>query len=71
MGDKRRIGFIGLGIMGGRMAATLLRAGHALNVLDIDQSKMDALKTLGASTCASPRKWPKRAVFYFSVFPSP
>lgn len=31
----KRIGFIGLGIMGKPMAANLLRAGHALTVHDV------------------------------------
>ena len=37
------VGFIGLGVMGGRMAATLARAGHSLAVHDVDRAKVDAL----------------------------
>jgi len=32
MSERARIGFIGLGVMGSRMAATLARAGHSLVV---------------------------------------
>ena len=37
MGDRRRIGFVGLGVMGSRMAGTLARAGHALTVFDVTE----------------------------------
>src|SRR5688572_23283322 len=50
---RARIGFIGLGVMGGRMAATLARAGHALAVHDVDPAKAGALAAAGAAVCAS------------------
>ena len=37
------VGFIGLGVMGGRMAATLARAGHPLAVHDIEPAKVGVL----------------------------
>ena len=48
------IGFIGLGAMGGGMAANILKAGHPLVVHDIDRSKVDALVTRGATAATSP-----------------
>ena len=36
MADGRKLGFIGLGMMGGPMALNLLKAGHELLVLDTD-----------------------------------
>jgi 2-hydroxymethylglutarate dehydrogenase len=71
MVDKKHVGFIGLGIMGGRMAGTLLRAGYDLNGFDIDRSKMDALKTLGASTSASPKEVAQKSDIVFSSLPFP
>jgi len=53
------------------MAGTLLRAGYALNVLDIDQGKMDVLKTLGASTSVSPREVAEKSDVVFSSLPFP
>jgi 3-hydroxyisobutyrate dehydrogenase-like beta-hydroxyacid dehydrogenase len=71
MEDKRRIGFIGLGIMGSRMAGTLLRAGYVLNVFDIDKSKMDGLRTLGASISSFPKEVAKCSDIVFSSLPFP
>jgi 4-hydroxybutyrate dehydrogenase/sulfolactaldehyde 3-reductase len=49
-----RVGFIGLGIMGGPMAANILKRGHALVVHDIDAGAVGRLAKLGASTADSP-----------------
>ena len=38
-----RLGFIGLGNMGGAIALRLLRAGYPLTVLDLDAEKMAGL----------------------------
>ena len=43
------IGFIGLGIMGSRMAANLQRAGHKLTVYNRSKAKADKLVANGAS----------------------
>lgn len=51
---KDTIGFIGLGAMGGSMAANLVRAGHDLVVYDIDRGRMDSLVALGAQQADSP-----------------
>jgi 3-hydroxyisobutyrate dehydrogenase len=46
--DKKRIGFIGLGIMGQSMAGHLLAAGHPLNVFNRSKAKTDDLVSKGA-----------------------
>ena len=43
-----KVGFIGLGAMGGPMALNLAKAGHKLVVHDIDQSKTEAVRAQGA-----------------------
>ena len=43
-----KVGFIGLGAMGGPMALNLVKAGHKLVVHDIDQSKTAAVRAQGA-----------------------
>ena len=48
------IGFIGLGIMGGPMAANVLKKGNALTVFDIDARAIDKLVKLGAKAAATP-----------------
>jgi 3-hydroxyisobutyrate dehydrogenase len=50
------IGFIGLGNMGGPMAANLLKAGHALTVFDLSASALDAAVSGGARVAKSPRE---------------
>ena len=47
------IGFIGLGIMGSRMAARLLAAGHALVVHDVSEGAVAAIVEKGAKAARS------------------
>ena len=47
-----QVGFIGLGSMGGRMAAHLIRAGHTLHLRDIGKIPPD-LVAAGGQVCAS------------------
>jgi 3-hydroxyisobutyrate dehydrogenase len=48
-----KVGFIGLGAMGGPMALNLVKAGFALVVNDIDETKTARLKAKGAEVAAS------------------
>lgn len=48
------VGFIGLGIMGGPMAANVLKKGNALVVFDIDPIAVERLVKLGAKAAKSP-----------------
>jgi 3-hydroxyisobutyrate dehydrogenase len=54
-GDKRKLGFIGVGVMGGPMASALLRAGFELTVFDQARSQCEKLVPLGANIADSPR----------------
>lgn len=56
-----RLGFIGLGNMGGAIALRLLRAGYPLTVLDLDDEKMQALKKNGAAVAATPKEIAERS----------
>ena len=49
-----RVGFIGLGIMGGGMARNLLKAGFELRVWNRTASRADELVADGAIACATP-----------------
>ena len=52
-----RIGFIGLGIMGSRMAANLARAGHELTVFNRTREKADAWAAEhGGAVAGTPRE---------------
>jgi 3-hydroxyisobutyrate dehydrogenase-like beta-hydroxyacid dehydrogenase len=48
-----KVGFIGLGAMGGPMALNLAKAGFALVVHDIDAAKTEPLKAKGAEVAGS------------------
>jgi 3-hydroxyisobutyrate dehydrogenase len=50
-----KIGFIGLGNMGAPMAHNLLKAGHALNVFDLNAQAVQALVDAGAKAAGSPK----------------
>ncbi|HTF94260.1 MAG TPA: NAD(P)-dependent oxidoreductase [Verrucomicrobiae bacterium] len=54
-GDER-IGFIGLGNMGGAIALRLLRAGYSLTVLDLDKERMETFKQNGAEVASTPKE---------------
>jgi 3-hydroxyisobutyrate dehydrogenase-like beta-hydroxyacid dehydrogenase len=46
---EKRVGMVGTGLMGGGMAKTLLRAGFAVNVFDVDQARMTSVVEAGAN----------------------
>ncbi len=52
---KMRIGFVGLGAMGSRMARRLLTAGYSLTVYNRTSAKAEALQANGAAVAESPR----------------
>jgi 2-hydroxy-3-oxopropionate reductase len=55
---KKRIGFVGLGLMGRGMARNLLSAGFPVVGYDIDNGKMEALTGNGFEKIASPEAFP-------------
>lgn len=48
---KDIVGFIGLGTMGGPMAAHLAGAGYRVQGFDLDRRKVDALEAAGGTSC--------------------
>ena len=61
------IGFIGLGAMGSGMAASLRRAGHALQVFDVRAEVSAAFAADGGKACASPADAARGAAVVVSV----
>lgn len=57
----KRVGFIGLGVMGKPMAINLLRAGYPLTVWNRTKSKMDELIAMGAYGASSPKEVAERS----------
>jgi 3-hydroxyisobutyrate dehydrogenase-like beta-hydroxyacid dehydrogenase len=50
------VAFIGIGIMGRRMAKNVLKAGHTLRVYNRTVAKTEELRGLGATVAGSPRE---------------
>jgi 3-hydroxyisobutyrate dehydrogenase-like beta-hydroxyacid dehydrogenase len=71
MADKAPLGFIGLGTMGGVMAARLADAGHALLVHDTSPAALAALVEKGAVAAASPAEVASGAEIVFVSLPTP
>ncbi len=66
-----KTGFIGLGIMGSRMALTLLKKGHQLIVHNRTQQKADAVVAAGASWAASPTDLAKSVNIVITMLSTP
>jgi 3-hydroxyisobutyrate dehydrogenase-like beta-hydroxyacid dehydrogenase len=64
-----KVGFIGLGIMGGPMAANVLRKGHALTVFDRDPGAVAKLTAQGAAGAASPAAVAAASEFVVTMLP--
>jgi len=64
-----RIGFIGLGIMGGPMAANIARSGHALTVLDLVPDAVAKLVAQGAASAASPAAVARASEIVITMLP--
>nr|WP_225986447.1 NAD(P)-dependent oxidoreductase [Rufibacter sp. LB8] len=68
---KMKIGFIGLGIMGSRMAANLQKAGHDLVVYNRTAEKADELVKNGATLAASPEEVGRACRVVFTMLSTP
>lgn len=62
-----RIGFLGLGAMGARMAANLIDAGHELTVWNRDGAKAAPLVAMGAQEAETPRAAAQDAEFVLAM----
>jgi len=65
-----KIGFIGLGIMGKPMSKNLIKAGYKLVVLDLNQSSMNELVSLGAEKAATPKIVANNCEFIITMLPN-
>jgi 3-hydroxyisobutyrate dehydrogenase-like beta-hydroxyacid dehydrogenase len=66
-----KLGFIGLGIMGSRMAANLQKAGFPLSVYNRTASKARALRENGAGWADSPAELAGRVEVLFTMLATP
>jgi 3-hydroxyisobutyrate dehydrogenase len=71
MGANPYVGFIGLGTMGGRMAASLQRAGYRLIVNDVRRAAAEPHLQNGAEWADTPRQVAEAAEVIFTSLPAP
>jgi len=71
MGANLNVGFIGLGTMGARMAASLQRAGYQLIVNDIRRAAAEPHLQKGAEWADTPRQVAEAAEVVFTSLPAP
>lgn len=71
MTEKRTLGFIGLGMMGGPMALNLLRAGHEVLALDTNKAALDAVVAAGGRAMNGPAEIANEVDTVYVSLPTP
>ncbi|MNJ15515.1 3-hydroxyisobutyrate dehydrogenase [compost metagenome] len=65
-----RIAFIGLGNMGAPMARNLIKAGHQLNLFDLNKTVLAELAELGGQISSSPRDAAQQSDMVITMLPA-
>ena len=65
-----KVGFIGLGNMGGPMATNLVKAGHEVAVFDLSEAALQQLKSAGAAVAGSAAEAAAGADYVISMLPA-
>ncbi|HWE75426.1 MAG TPA: NAD(P)-dependent oxidoreductase [Stellaceae bacterium] len=68
---SEKLGFIGVGNLGGALVEALLKAGRDVAIFDTDAEAMAALKIKGAQPLASARAVGDEAAIVFACLPTP
>ena len=66
-----KVGFIGLGNVGGKLADSLLRNGFDLMVRDLDESLTESFASKGAKVVKSPKELTQKTDLIVTCLPSP
>jgi len=66
-----KVGFIGLGNAGGKLAGSLIRNGFDLTVIDLNDSLVNEFVSRGASTIDSPQEMAELCDIVITCLPSP
>lgn len=66
----KKIGFIGLGIMGKPMAKNLLKAGYELTVYTLESETVQEMETLGAKGASTNREVAENSEIIFTMVPN-
>lgn len=65
-----KVGFIGLGAMGGPMAKNLVKKGLSLTIFDIVGERMEPLKAMGAQAASSCREVAQKCPLLITILPA-
>ncbi len=68
--STKKLGFIGIGNLGMHLAGSLLRAGYALTIFDLNKAAATALLAAGARWAESPAEVAKASDTVFTCLPS-
>ena len=71
MGDNMKIGFIGLGNVGSKIAKNLINNGFKLTVLDLDKTLSSSFEDMGARWATSPKDLSVNSEMIITCLPSP
>ncbi len=66
-----KIGFVGLGNVGGKLAGSLIRNNFDVTVREIDESLTNEFKKLGAKIAKSPKELAEKSDLIITSLPSP
>ena len=66
-----KVGFIGVGVMGGPMAQNILKRGHELTVYDLSADAVKRLTDLGARSARTPREVGEASDVVVTMLPEP
>lgn len=66
-----KVGFIGVGVMGGPMALNVLKGGHSLTVFDLNKDAVAKMVAAGAKAAASPREVGAASEIVVTMLPEP
>ena len=66
-----KVGFIGLGVMGGPMALNILKGGHSLTVFDRSPEAVARLTQAGAKSVSTPREVGAASDIVVTMLPEP
>jgi 3-hydroxyisobutyrate dehydrogenase-like beta-hydroxyacid dehydrogenase len=71
MSAKKKLGFIGLGMMGGPMALNLVKAGNEVLVLDTNKAALDTVVAAGGKAAKSPKEIASQVETVYVSLPTP
>ena len=67
----RRVGLIGVGVMGRTVAPRILNGGHQLHVFDVSKEALARVANLGVAVASSPEMIAERAEVVLMFLPGP